>query len=52
MQLSQWFETGYIDEMLGKVDMLLDVDGITDINKLNFGFEDTTYTTVQRELRS
>jgi hypothetical protein len=32
--------------------MLRDVDSVTDINELIFGLEDTTYTTVQRELRS
>jgi hypothetical protein len=52
MQLLQWFYTGNIDEMQGKVSMLRDVDSIKNMNELSFGLEDTTYTTVQRELRS
>ena len=32
--------------------MLRDVDSIKTINELSFGLEDTTYTAVQRELRS
>jgi hypothetical protein len=32
--------------MQGKVAMLRDVDSIKNINKLSFGLEDTTYTTV------
>jgi len=32
--------------------MLSDVDKIKNINKMSFGLEDTTYTAVQRELRS
>jgi hypothetical protein len=52
MQLSQWFQTGNIDEIQGKVAMLRDVDSIKNINEQSFGLEDTTYTTVQRELRS
>jgi hypothetical protein len=38
--------------MQGKVAMLRDVESIKNINELSFGVEDTTYTTVQRELRS
>jgi hypothetical protein len=38
--------------MQGKVAMPRDVDSIKNINELSFGLEDTTYTTVQRELRS
>jgi hypothetical protein len=38
--------------MQGKVAMLRDVDSIKNTNELNFGLEDTTYTTVQSELRS
>jgi hypothetical protein len=38
--------------MQGKVATLRDADSITNINKLSFGLENTTYTTVQRELRS
>jgi hypothetical protein len=38
--------------MQGKVAMLLDVDSVKNINEMSFGLEDTTYTTVQRELRS
>jgi hypothetical protein len=38
--------------MQGKVAMLLVVDSFKNINELSFGLEDTTYTTVQRELRS
>jgi hypothetical protein len=38
--------------MHGKVAMLLDVDSVKNINEMSFGLEDTTYTTVQRELRS
>jgi hypothetical protein len=38
--------------MQGKVAMLSDVDSVTNINGLSFGLEDTTYTAVQRELRS
>jgi len=32
--------------------MLHDVDRIKNINELSFGLEDTSYTAVQRELRS
>jgi hypothetical protein len=32
--------------------MLRDVDSIKNINDLSFALEDTTYTEVQRELRS
>jgi hypothetical protein len=52
MQLSQWFYTGNIDVIQGKVAMLRDVDSIKNINELSFGLEDTTYTTVQRGLHS
>jgi hypothetical protein len=52
MQLSQWLYTGSTDEMKGKVAMLRDADSIKNINELSFGLEGTTYTTVQRELRS
>jgi hypothetical protein len=38
--------------MQGKLAMLRDVDSVTNINELSFGIEDTTYTTVQHELRS
>jgi hypothetical protein len=38
--------------MQGKVAMLRDVDSIKNIKELSFGLEDTTYTTVQCELRS
>jgi hypothetical protein len=38
--------------MQGKVAMIHDVDSITNINELSFGLEDTTYTAVQREMRS
>jgi hypothetical protein len=52
MQLSQWFQTGNIDELQGKVAMLLDADSIKNINEMSFGLEDTTYTAVRRELLS
>jgi hypothetical protein len=32
--------------------MLRDVQSITNIKELSFGLEDTTYTAVQRQLRS
>ena len=32
--------------------MLRDDDSIKTVNELSFGLEDTTYTAVQRELRS
>jgi len=32
--------------------MLHDADSIKSINELSFGLEETTYTAVQRELRS
>jgi hypothetical protein len=38
--------------MQGEVAMLRDVDSVKNINEMIFGIEDTTYTTVQRELRS
>jgi hypothetical protein len=38
--------------MQRKVAMQRDVDNFKKINELSFGLEDTTYTTVQRELRS
>jgi hypothetical protein len=38
--------------MQGKVAMLRDADSIKNVNELSFGLEDTTYTAVQRELRS
>jgi hypothetical protein len=38
--------------MQGKVAMKRDVDSVKYINELIFGLEDTTYTAVQRELRS
>jgi hypothetical protein len=38
--------------MQEKVAMLGDIDSVKNINESSFGLEDTTYTTVQSELRS
>ena len=48
------FSTIMSPQALGKIipAMLRDVDSIKNVNELSFGLEDTTYTAVQRELRS